>query len=136
MDQQRVYHQIRAILESNQLAFAETPHGCLFLRFASAAVTIDLVKWGTQTVVQISADVLTGIDESREIVLYEVNRLNTISHFGRWVFYEDSCTIAVEYELLGDHLQENELMTGLAAVARLADHHDNHLQKELGGQRA
>jgi hypothetical protein len=45
-------------------------------------------------------------------------------------------TISVEYDLLGDHLQENELMTGLAELARLADHHDDQLQQKLGGRRS
>ncbi|OBG78136.1 hypothetical protein A5700_17600 [Mycobacterium sp. E1214] len=65
-----------------------------------------------------------------------MNALNMTSKFCRWVYYEDSKTISVEYVLLGDHLQENELMTALAALARRADYHDDLLQQKLGGKRA
>ena len=131
-----VRKQIAAILEANSLSWAETATGGMHLRFSSAGVTIELREWGTQTVIQISADVLTEIDAIGRVACRDVNRLNAESHFCRWVYYSDTKTIAVEYDLLGDHLQENELMTCLAALARAADYHDDHLQKLLGGCRA
>lgn len=136
MTRHQVYRQICAILEANSLDWTQTSNDDIFLRFASAGVTIELVDWGAQTLIQIGSNVLGAVEQPRKRVLREVNRLNTLAHFGRWVYYEDTATVALEYDLLGDHLQENELMTALAAIARLADYHDDQLQRELGGQRA
>ncbi|GAB3034187.1 T3SS (YopN, CesT) and YbjN peptide-binding chaperone 1 [Mycobacterium bourgelatii] len=136
MKYKHVHRQILAILETNGLSWAETSIGELHLRFSSVAITIQLVDWGAQTLIHISSHVLTGVTAGTKRILIELNDLNARSHFGRWVYYKDSRAIAIEYDLLGDHLQENELMTALAAVARLADYHDDALQQEFGGARA
>ncbi|OBK22394.1 T3SS (YopN, CesT) and YbjN peptide-binding chaperone 1 [Mycobacterium asiaticum] len=136
MKHKQVHRQIVAILEANALGWAETSSGELHLRFSSAAITIQLADWGAQTLIHISSQVLSGVAAGTKRILMELNELNMKSHFGRWVYYRDSRAIAVEYDLLGDHLQENELMTALAAVARVADYHDDALQQKFGGARA
>lgn len=136
MTMQHVHKQIEAILEANSLTWSETSTGGMYLRFSSAGVAIELSSWGAQTLIQISADVLIDIDAAGRLARREVNRLNGESQFCRWVYYSETKTISVEYDLLGDHLQENELMTSLAALARAADYHDDHLKKTLGGHRA
>lgn len=136
MSRKRVHQQVKAILEANSLPWAGTSTGGMYLRFASSAVAIEMTDWGAQTLLEISSDVLAGVEGKTKAILREVNTLNKTSHFGRWVYYEESQTISVEYCLLGDHLQEDELMTCLAALARRADHHDDVLQRKLGGSRA
>lgn len=136
MSQQRVRKQVAAILEANSLSWTETPAGGLYLRFSSAGVSIEIGNWGSQTMIQISSSVLSQVEADSKQVLKEVNRLNMAAQFGRWVYYKSLRTLSVEYDLLGDHLQENELMTALAAVARTADYHDDHLKQLLGGSRA
>jgi hypothetical protein len=136
MTPRRVYRQITAILEANSLTWTETATGGMFLRFSSAGVSIELTNWGSQTLIQIRSNVLFDVDVATKLALKEVNRLNMTSQFGRWVYYSKSRTVSVEYDLLGDHLQENELMTGLTALARAADYHDDQLQGMLGGRRA
>ena len=39
-------------------------------------------------------------------MLHELNELNSAEVFGRWVFYKAEHTISLEYDMLGDHLQE------------------------------
>lgn len=136
MSQQGVYRQIASILEANSLGWSETAGGAMYLRFSSAGVFIKVGSWGAQTVIQISSNVLTDVSADDVRVLTEVNRLNTETQVGRWVYYSESGDVCVEYFLLGDHLQEAELMTGLAALARAADYHDDRLQQLLGGKRA
>lgn len=136
MNEQRVRKQIASILEANSLAWTESAGGVMHLRFDSAGVSIEVGSWGSQTLIQISSNVLSKVEADAKRALKEVNRLNVKARFGRWVYYKRPRTIAIEYDLLGDHLQENELMTGLAAVARAADHHDDHLKRLLGGMRA
>ena len=136
MTRANVYQQVGAILEANSLVWKKTDNGGMYLRFASAGVLIELTDWGAQTLIEIQSNVLTDLEAPSKRVLKAVNLLNMKSRFGRWVYYKRLRTIAVEYALLGDHLQEDELMTALAALARKADHHDDQLQRLLGGKRA
>lgn len=136
MTTRHVRKQIIAILEANSLSWSVTQTGGMYLRFSSAGVSIELAPWGLQTLIQISADVLTDIAATGRLARREANRLNAESQFCRWVYYRESRTISVEYDLLGDHLQENELMTCLAALARAADFHDDNLRDVLGGRQA
>lgn len=136
MSLRRVQQQVRAILETNSLPWTESTSGALYLRFASASVVIDFAKWGEQTLIEISSHLLTNVEGGTKRILLALNDLNKVSNFGRWIYFVETRTISVEYDLLGDHLQENELMTGLAALARLADRHDDLLKKEFGGTRA
>lgn len=131
----RVRQQAKAILDANSLPWTET-NGALYLRFASALVAIDFTEWGEQTLIEISSHVVTSVEGGTKRILLELNELNKASRFGRWVYYAETRTITVEHEMLGDHLQENELMTGLAALARLADRNDNLLKQEFGGSMA
>ena len=136
MTRASVYQQVAAILDANSLAWKRTDNGGMYLRFSSAGVLIELTDWGTQTLIEIQSTVLTEIEGASKLALKEVNRLNMKSRFGRWVYYKQLRAIAVEYALLGDHLQEDELMTALAALARKADHYDDELRRILGGKRA
>lgn len=132
----RVQRQIEGILEGNGLGWTEDK-GDVLLRFDSALVRIGLAEWGTQTLIQIRSNVLTNlVGVEAASILRQVNRLNCQTSFGKWAFYEDEATLCLEYDLLADHLQEAELMTALAAVARLADGHDDGLQAMLGGKTA
>lgn len=130
----RIGQQVRAILESNGLRWHEQDTG-LALRFSSAIVHVTLAKFGDQALIQLRSNVLCDLGRSDD-VLHHVNNLNSATLFGKWVYYADERIIALEYDLLGDHLQEEELMTALAAVARLADRHDDLLQAQLGGRKS
>jgi hypothetical protein len=135
MTQVRVHRKIEAILEGNGLRWSNEGQ-TIVLRFASAIVNIDLADWGAQTLIQLRSSILTGLTgEATEKILPEINKLNCDTLFGKWVYYEIEATLALEYDLLGDYLQEEELMTALATIARLADHHDDILQGKLGGHK-
>jgi hypothetical protein len=132
----RVRRQIAAVLETNGLRWTERTDG-FSLRFSSAVLHVTLATLGAQVLIQIRSNVLCDVAEpSTEKVLAEVNRLNCGSLFGKWAYYVDERVVALEYDLLGDHLQEEELMTAVATVARLADRHDDLLQTEVGGKKA
>jgi hypothetical protein len=133
----KIHRQCLAILDSNGLSWTERD-GHYSLRFASAQLNIGLAAIGEQTVLTLRAPVLreVPVESQSEAILASLNRLNCESHFGKWALYEAERVIALEYDLLGDHLQENELMTALTTVARLADRHDDLLQQRFGGLRA
>jgi hypothetical protein len=101
---------------------------------------IRLEPLGEQTLVTLRAPVLSEIDSSvrgHGPILEALNERNSSSHFGKWVFYGETGVVALEYDLLGNHLQDDELMTAIAILARAADREDDELQRELGtGRRA
>ncbi|MCA1695104.1 MAG: YbjN domain-containing protein [Actinobacteria bacterium] len=132
----RVRRQVAAILEGNGLRSTSRDDG-FSLRFSSAIVHLTLGMLGKQVLIQLRSNVLCDLPSSATgRILTEINRLNCASFFGKWVYYVEERLIALEYDLLGDHLQEEELMTALATVARLADRHDDILQGVLGGRKA
>ena len=133
---ERLRKQVLAILEGNGFAWTAHDDG-LELRFSSAVVSITFSNWGSQALIHLRANVLSGLGSSTAAAaLEEANNLNCDTVFGRWVYYIDGGILALEYDLLGDHLQEPELMTALATIARRADHYDDKLQLVLGGRRA
>lgn len=132
-----IKRQVRAILESNGLRWSEEDGGYT-LRFASAALLLGFASVGQQTVIALRAPVLRDVPiaSGSNGLLARLNELNCESHFGKWAFYGNERLVVLEYDLLGDHLQENELMTALTTLARLADQQDDLLQREFGGLRS
>lgn len=107
----------------------------------SAIVRIAFHPWGAkQTIVSLAAEVLIEIDltaSNRLEVLEDLNALNQTSLFGRFFLDADRRTIALQYELLGDELDAEELMNALYTVGVLADQADDELLRTLGtGRRA
>jgi hypothetical protein len=132
-----IRRQVLAILESNGLSCSEVDGGYA-MRFSSAVLLLGFTTVGRQTVITLRAPVLRDIPlaSGASALLARLNELNCASHFGKWGFYESERLVVLEYDLLGDHLQENELMTALTTLARLADQQDDLLQREFGGRRS
>lgn len=137
MNEAKIRQQSLAILDSNGLSWSEQGDH-YSLRFASAQLNLGFTALGAQTVVTLRAPVLRNVplDSQVDTILGKLNQLNCLSHFGKWALYEAEQVIALEYDLLGDHLQENELMTALTTLARLADQQDDILQQQFGGERS
>lgn len=137
MSEAKIRQQTLAIFDNNGLRWIEQDGG-YSLRFASARVLVGFTPLGEQTMIALRAPVLHDVplNDEANAALRALNDLNRGTHFGKWTLYEDERLIVVEYDLLGDHLQENELMTALTALARLADQQDDLLQRQLGGQRS
>lgn len=135
MSTESLARKLRAFLAANHLDWSEVD-GVYAIRFASAIVGIHLAPWGEQVLIQLRAHVLTEPESPPDRIVQRMNALNRETLFGRWVWYEEDRLIVLEYDLLGDHLQEPELMTALASVARLADRHDDLLKSQFGGRRA
>jgi hypothetical protein len=133
----KVRQQSLAILESNGLSWSQQGDE-YSLRFASAQLILGFATLGTQTLLTLRAPVLRNVpvDDQELEILAALNELNRASHFGKWALYVEEKLVALEYDLLGDHLQENELMTALTALARLADQQDDILRRRFGGERA
>ena len=138
MSRRGVQRQVAAILESNGLRCSREAEGFV-LRFSSAVLHVGFAEIGRQVIIELRSTVLSDVpvtDGRAATVLHKLNELNARSHFGKWVLYDEEQLVVLEYDLLGDHLQEPEFMTALATLARLADQHDDLLQQSLGGRRA
>lgn len=134
----RVQKLVAAILENNGLRYSFTD-GEYELRFSSALVHVAFGTSGRQVLIHLRSPVLQevpAIAQANADLLHALNSMNAACYFGKWVLYETECVVNLEHDLLGDHLQEDELMTALALVAREADHHDDVLQQRFGGHRA
>lgn len=129
--------QVLAILDSNGLLWSESENGYA-MRFSSAVLLVGFTLIGRQTMITLRAPVLHEplLPSGPSTLLTRLNELNCTSHFGKWTYYDSERLVMLEYDLLGDHLQENELMTALTALARLADRQDDLLQLEFGGKRS
>lgn len=131
----RLRRQVEAILDGNGIRWVEQGD-VIVTRFSSALVHLSFSAWGTQNLIHVHSEVLSNLDpEVFRVAIEVVNELNRQSVFGRWVLHGGG-SITLESDLLGDFLQEEELMTTLTTMARLADHHDDRLQSVLGGERA
>ena len=78
--------------------------------------------------------ILQEVDDAdgRENILEALNDLNAASRFGRFVYYPELRVIALEYDLLGDDLQEAELMNAIGLVCETANAQDEELKLVLG----
>jgi type III secretion system-like peptide-binding chaperone len=119
---QRVRRQVAAILENNGLRWSQADEA-LALRFSSAVVQLSFGMSGRQVLIHLQSPVLQelqpGAGDNAEL-LRELNSLNAASVFGKWVLYETERVVNLEYDLLGDHLQEDELMTDRGRIGRSA----------------
>ena len=109
------------------------------IQYGSAEVTVEVAE--NPATVAVRACILGEVrapepdDELR--ILRSLNDLNNRSRFGKFFFDRDAGVIWLEYEILGTHLQADELLNALQAVAKTADDHDELLMEELGtGRRA
>ena len=131
---------MRLILQGRGIAYTMTPSQELKIDYGSAEAVVGFRASAGETVIIASALVLDELhlDDALEFrMLRSLNDRNRTLPFGKFVLDREAGEVRVEYEILGDHLQDPEFMTALGAVAGLADDHDDLLQREFGtGRRA
>jgi Putative bacterial sensory transduction regulator len=135
-----VAEQVRLTLQRRGVRFEEPANGRFRIQHGSADVDVEVRSSAGATVIKTSALVLDAMDADSETelrVLRSLNDRNRALPYGKFWFDAEKGEVAVEYDMLGDHLQDPELMTALVSIAGLADDHDDLLQEELGtGRRA
>lgn len=138
--EQPVIDQVRLILQARTIRYEETRQNKLAIQYGSAETEIGFRRAGDATIVTLSSVVLDEVelDPDRELqLLRSLNDRNRRLPIGKFFLDVESGELVVEYEILGDELDEPELMTALVAVASLADDHDDLLQEEFEtGRRA
>src|SRR6266550_1203247 len=131
----RTIEQARLVLQQRGLAYEARGDDRLEIKYVSAALVIVVRAMGESTVMLITACLVDQInlqDEQAEFnLLRSLNERNRVVRYGKFFFNRAKGEIHVEYELLGDHLQDEEFLNALTTVAELADDHDDALQREL-----
>jgi hypothetical protein len=105
------------------------------VQHGSAEVRVTFRRSSAGGVIALSAEVLSDCDiqpgdELR--VLRSLNERNRAVEFGKFFLDEHFRTVVLRHEILGDHLQDEELLHALGALARTADDQDDALQDDFG----
>ena len=132
---QRLIEQVAGILHRNGVEFDTRADGTQYrILLDSSATFVSFSDYGGRTVVSLYSPILQEVDDAggRENILEALNDLNAASRFGRFVYYPELRVIALEYDLLGDDLQEAELMNAIGLVSETANAQDEELKLVLG----
>jgi type III secretion system-like peptide-binding chaperone len=132
---QKVIEQVAGVLVRNAVEFDTRADGNEYrIVVDSSATFISFSEFVGNIMISIHSPLLQEIEEpeSRAQLLEVVNDLNAQSRFGRFVYYPELRVIALEYDLLGDDLQESELMNAVTLISEVANARDEELKLRLG----
>lgn len=137
MNRERTRFLVRGILAEAGVEVLRQDEGDGYLiHEGSAIVALDFYDWQDgQSVVAVHADVLLDLrltSDGRMLALETLNARNLYSQFGKFFLDEHRDAIVLEYDLLADGLDPEELLNALHTVAQLADHSDEELREVLG----
>lgn len=137
----------RTMLEQVRLALIEREVEHRFegptvsMHYGSADVEVEVLDAPPVPMVTVRATVLFEVqaddNEDELLVLRALNERNMRLRFGKFYLHSEEARVLVEYEMLGSHMQPEELLHALSVVATLADDHDDLLMEQIGrGRRA
>lgn len=99
----------------------------------SSAVFVRAHEWQERFVmVELVCPVLDDV-QLTEGLLEKLNQLNEKLYFGKAYWRKGEVWLA--HNLLGDHLDSDELVACVGMMAVVADHIDDELQRRFGGRR-
>ncbi len=103
------------------------------VRHGSCAVFIKPTEWqGGHTIVELLAPVLSHVD-CTEGLLKELNDQNMRLYFGKAYWHDH--TVWIAHNLLGDHVDRDELIAAVGMIVSVADRIDDELKSRFGGTR-
>ena len=136
MPDERVIQQVGGILGMNDIPFKTDDSKQTFLvPKGSAGVFISFTDAGDSTIVVLRAILLEQVDgsgERKQKILEALNEKNRKVTFGCFYFDPDSAYVVLDYSVLGDQLQGQELLHALFAIASTADDVDDELRDAIG----
>jgi hypothetical protein len=133
--------RVKLTLAQREINYSLERGHLLRVEHGSADVAIDVEDRPGSSTVAVRAIVLAEVEasdmEAELRILRSVNERNARSRFGRFYWDRSTAEIILEYKILGSHLQPEEMINALSAVATGADDQDDLLMEELGtGRRA
>lgn len=136
MPDERIIQQVSGILGMNNINFStDESKGTFLVPSGSAGVFINFNDWDERTIVSLRSIVLEQVDgsgERRQKILEALNEQNQTVPFGCFYFVPDAGSVVLDYQLLGNQLQADELINALIAVASKADQVDDELREAVG----
>jgi hypothetical protein len=132
MQVSEVERRVVEILKGAGYPFAQEEGRCRVER-GSTAVFISAHAWQDRyTIIELVCPVLNGVDVTEDL-LKRLNELNEKLYFGK--AYWRNREVWIAHNLLGDHLDSDELIACVGMMAVVADHLDDELKARFGGQR-
>ena len=133
-----VQAKVQRILQSKDLKL-ELRGGAIWVPYMSTTCNITVNKLGNdKTVVMLSAVVLRDVKVTSKLKEYVGSRSADFI-FGNLALLHDQGQkegiLLFRHSILGDVLDEEELLNSLAMVVSTADNLDEELQKKFGGKR-
>jgi len=129
---EQVQKRIEEILSAAGYPYT-VEEGTARVEYGSTAVFISAHKWQERyTIVELVAPVLQQVPASPEL-LERLNEQNEKLYFGKAYWRNDEVWLA--HNLLGDRLDNEELIASVGILAVVADHLDDELKKKFGGRR-
>jgi hypothetical protein len=130
---EEIRERVRAHLEALGIRFDDGADNTFKVEAGTTAVYIDVAEAEGQQVVRMVAPVLADVEPQSER-LAQLLQLNADLTFGKFSWLPDQRVIPVDYELLGDAVDAEEIKAALMAVGRIADTCDDVLGQSLGGR--
>ena len=128
----QVEQRVVEILKGAGYPFVQEEGRCRVER-GSTAVFVSAHAWQDRyTIIELVCPVLNHVDVSEEL-MKRLNELNEKLYFGKTYWRNKEVWIA--HNLLGDHLDSDELIACVGMMAVVADHLDDELKARFGGQR-
>ena len=131
--------KVQRILQNRGL-FVELRGGEFWVPYESTRCRVSVKKFGTdKTVVDLAAIVLGDVKVTGKLLEY-IGQRSSDFIFGNLALLhiegQKEGIVIFRHAILGDYLDEEELMTSLAAVVTTADQLDDELKAKFGGRRA
>jgi hypothetical protein len=105
----------------------------LSVQRGSSAVFIKPTTWtGGHTLVEIVSPVLADVERTPAL-LERLNELNMSLYFGKAYWHERGVWLA--HNLLGDHVDAEEIIAAVGMLSTVADKLDDDLKAKFGGTR-
>lgn len=133
-----IHQLVEGALSERGIRFERGEDAALRIPHGSAEVLVGIDDLAGGTVIRVSALVLDQLDlapDQQHTALRALNDRNRSVRFAKFVLEQGAASIILEYDLLGDYLQPEELINAVTHVAQMADDHDDLLRGELGGGR-
>lgn len=137
-DAAAIHQLVEGALSERGIRFDRDEDDALRIPHGSAEVLVGFDDLAGGTVIRVSALVLDELElvpDSESAALRALNDRNRSVRFAKFILEHGAGSITLEYDLLGDYLQAEELINAVTAVAQMADDHDDLLRDELGGGR-
>lgn len=129
---EKVQKRIEEILSAAGYPYT-VEEGRARVEYGSTAVFISAHQWQERyTIVELVAPVLQEVPASPAL-LERLNEQNEKLYFGKAYWRNDEVWLA--HNLLGDRLDNEELIASVGILAVVADHLDDELKKKFGGRR-